>query len=129
MNWHTTDPETPRIEMMTVQLEEVKRLITHETSSHARLAFILLDNPAEVLMHRKVEGLLFHNPFYEKIVKRWEDILQHTDDPEAVRQLDEVKGKVVSKTKRAKLERTFAAKIEFLEQHAQGAEETSRLPK
>jgi hypothetical protein len=43
---------------MTIQLEEAKALIERNSAAHGRLAFILLDNAAEVLMLRNVEALL-----------------------------------------------------------------------
>ena len=44
-----------RLEMMAVQLEEASAFLARGTVSHARLAFILLDNAAEVIMRRGIE--------------------------------------------------------------------------
>ncbi|HKR58693.1 MAG TPA: hypothetical protein VJS64_03080 [Pyrinomonadaceae bacterium] len=114
MGWQSIRPDLPRIELMTVQLEESMILIERDTMAHARLAFILLDNAAEVLMFRNIEGLLFYNPMFEQILKRWEEILQHANDTEARQHHDEVKTKIISKTKRAKLEYSFDVKVDFL---------------
>lgn len=99
---------------MAVQLQEAKDLLQRETAVHARLAFILLDNAAEVMMFRNIEGLMAYNSMNERMLKRWEEIIQNTDDPEAQAQHDEIKAKVISKTKRAKLERSFDTKVDFL---------------
>ena len=88
---------------MTVQLEEAKALIERNTAAHARLAFILLDNAAEVLMFRNVEVLLSSNPILEGIVRQWDEILEESDDPEARRQRDEVAADVVSRARRKKI--------------------------
>lgn len=114
MSWRTRRPDTPRIELMAIQLQEAKDLLDRDTATHARLAFILLDNAAEVMMFRNIESLLFYNPMYEHLVERWEETLLHTDDAEAQAQHDEIKAKVISKTKRTKLERSFDAKVNFL---------------
>ena len=44
-----------RLEMTAVQLDEARNLLDRGTVSHARLAFILLDNAAEVIMRRNAE--------------------------------------------------------------------------
>jgi len=105
-----------RLEMMTVQLEEAKALIERDTVIHARLAFILLDNAAEVLMRRSVEVLLSGNRRLEEILRQWEEILEHTDNPEARCHRDEVKQDVVPRGRRAELARLFPAKVDFLEE-------------
>ncbi|GAA2522958.1 hypothetical protein [Pilimelia columellifera] len=57
---------------------------------------------------------MFHNPMYERLLKRWQEVLPHIDDPEARRQHDRVKALIVSRTKRSKLERYFDAKVDYL---------------
>jgi hypothetical protein len=114
MGWRSMRPDLGRVELMTVQLEEAKMFIEHNTMAHARLAFILLDNAAEVLMYRNIEGLLFYNPMLQQVLRRWEEILRYTDDTEARLQHDEVQARVISKTRRNKLERSFDGKVDFL---------------
>ena len=80
-----------------MQLEEAKALIAHETLPHARLAFILLDNAAEILMFRNIEVLLAPNPTYERILKRWDEILKERDDPQACIERDRIARQVVPK--------------------------------
>ena len=45
-----------RLEMMAVQLDEASAFLARKTVSHARLAFILLDNAAEVIMRRDIRS-------------------------------------------------------------------------
>lgn len=114
MTWWSIRPDVPRVELMTVQLQEAEDLLRRGTTAHARLAFILLDNAAEVMMFRNIEALLFHNPLNERLVALWEEILQSTDSSEAQAHHDAIKQEVVSKTKRARLERSFDAKVDYL---------------
>src|SRR6266496_4702074 len=105
------------LEMMTVQLEEAKGFIERDTVVHARLAFILLDNAAEVLMRRNVETILSGNRMLEGILSQWKEILTQTDDPEARRHHDEVEQKVISKRKRIQLANLFPVKVNFIREH------------
>ena len=80
-----------RLEIMAVQLDEAKAFLVRGTVSHARLAFILLDNAAEVIMRRNVEARLTHNAIMERVLRKWKEILQqHPGDAEARRNHDEV---------------------------------------
>jgi hypothetical protein len=104
-----------RREMMAIQLDEARSYLVRGTVVHARLAFILLDNAAEVIMRRNVEVALSGNMFWENILERWQEILD--EDPgnaEAIRQHDEVKSQVVSKRTRKALAAGFDAKVGFL---------------
>lgn len=112
--WWPVRPSLPRVEFMQAQLEEAKDLLQRDSVAHDRLAFILLDNAAEVMMFRNVEALLFSNPLYERLLKQWEAAIEAADTPEARSHRDEIKAKVISKTKRAKIERSFDAKADFL---------------
>lgn len=82
---------------------------------HARLAFILLDNAAEVIMRRNIEAMLSCNTFWENIRDRWQEILaEHPDNAEASRRHDEAKSKVVSKRTRQAMADKFGAKVDFI---------------
>ena len=65
-----------RLEMMAVQLDEAGAFLARGTVSHARLAFILLDNAAEVIMRRNVEVLLAGNTLMERVLRQWKEILE-----------------------------------------------------
>lgn len=104
-----------RLEMTAVQLDEARNLLDRGTVSHARLAFILLDNAAEVIMRRNAEVELDGNMFLERIRDRWEEIL--ADDPgnaEARRHLDEVQDEIVPERVRRELSRNFDASVDFI---------------
>lgn len=104
-----------RREMMAVQLDEARSYLSRGTVVHARLAFILLDNAAEVIMRRNIEAALSNNMFWENILDRWQEILaEHPGNAEASRQRDEVKSKVVSKRTRKALAAGFDAKVDFI---------------
>lgn len=68
-----------RLEMTAVQLDEARGFLARGTVSHDRLAFILLDNAAEVIMRRNIEVELSGNMLMERIRDRWKEIL--ADDP------------------------------------------------
>lgn len=106
-----------RLEMMAVQLDEAKAFIERGTVNHARLAFILLDNAAEVMMRRNIAVLLMHNRTMEQVLKRWKEILaQHPDNAEARRHHDEVEQEVVPKATRKRLANYFDPKVDFLQE-------------
>ncbi len=118
MGWRSmrTD-DVERLESITVQLEEAKRLIEQGTATHARLAFLLLDNAAEVLMFRNVECLLITARWNEQILRRYDELLELTDEPDIRQDREEVASRVVSKKKRGKLRNYFNAKADFLVEH------------
>lgn len=57
-------PATTRLELTVVQLEEAKRFIQADRVPYLRLALILLDNAAEVLIHRKIQDEIQHSEMY-----------------------------------------------------------------
>jgi hypothetical protein len=119
-----------RLEIMAVQLDEAKAFLARGTASHARLAFILLDNAAEVIMRRNVEVRLVYNPFMEGVLMKWKEILrQHPDDARARRNHDEVATKVVTRAARRDLARSFDAKVDFIKDHGDVQETESRVLK
>jgi hypothetical protein len=119
-----------RLETMAVQLDEAKAFLARGTASHARLAFILLDNAAEVIMRRNVEVQLTYNPFMEAVLMKWKEILkQHPDDAEARRNHDEVATKFVTRGARKDLARSFDAKVDFIKDHGDIQETESRVLK
>lgn len=115
MGWRSlrTD-DIARREVIVVQLEEAKRFIEHDTSAHARLAFLLLDNAAEVLMFRNIECLLSWNYRDERLLRHYDELLELTGKPEIRSGRDEIASRIVPKSKRRELERNFNAKADFL---------------
>jgi hypothetical protein len=105
-----------RLQAMTVQLEQAKSLIQQNTATHGRLAFMLLDNAAEILMFRNVEVLLAPNYFNEQLLRQFDELLDQRDDPELRRQREQTASEYVSKTKRKALSRYFDVKADFLQE-------------
>ena len=104
-----------RLEMMAVQLNEVSAFLVRESVSYARLAFILLDNAAEVIMRRNIEARLTHNKTMERVLRQWKEILERDPaDAEARRHRDEVAREVVPRSARKELARSFDAKVDFI---------------
>lgn len=105
-----------RLEMTAVQLDEARNLLGRGTVSHARLAFILLDNAAEVIMRRNAEVALAGNMFLERIRDRWDEILAgDPGDAEARRQRDAVHAEIVPERARRELSRSFDASVDFIQ--------------
>ena len=101
--------------MMAVQLDEASAFLARGSVSHARLAFILLDNAAEVIMRRNVEARLGGNVLMERVLRQWKEILEpNPADAEARRHHDEVARKVVPRAARKELARSFDAKVDFI---------------
>jgi hypothetical protein len=101
--------------MMAVQLDEAREFLARDTVAHDRLAFILLDNAAEVIMRRYIEVKLSPNMFWERLRDRWKEILaKDPGNAEARRQLDEVNREIVSKRARKSLTDKFDAKVDFI---------------
>jgi hypothetical protein len=119
-----------RLEIMAVQLDEAKAFLARGTVSHARLAFILLDNAAEVIMRRNVEVRLTHNTTMERVLKKWKEILQqHPGDAEARRHHDKVAREVVPRAARKELAWSFDAKVDFIRDRGDLQETESRVLK
>ena len=56
--------------IVTEQLEECKQLILHGGVPQLRMAMLLADNVAGVLMPRRVEDLFVYSGWYENMPKR-----------------------------------------------------------
>lgn len=104
-----------RWEMMAVQLDEARGFLARGTVTYARLAFILLDNAAEVIMRRNLEREMAHNSRLEQIRDAWKELVAESpDNAEAKRQLREAQSEVVSKRTRKALADGFDPKVDFI---------------
>lgn len=113
-----------RQEMMAVQLDEARVFLARGTVAHARLAFILLDNAAEVIMRRNIEAELAGNRFLEHIQDRWREILaEDSGNAEARRRHDEMESEIVSRRARKVLADKFDPKVDFIRDRG-GIQET-----
>lgn len=122
-----------RYEQTVVQLEEAKRLIQIGTVPHLRLALLLLDNLAELLIFRAVKNELQYAEMYERmlqshestrdgavtlgLIKEWEEHLAH------------LKKRVLSKRERRRLEKDFNAKVDFVVKSGKLAQPVGRVLK
>ena len=104
-----------RQELMTVQLDEARDFLARGTVAHARLAFILLDNAAKVIMRRNIEAALTGNRLLEHIRDRSGEILtENPGNAEARRQHDKVESEIVSRSARKVLADKFDPKVDFI---------------
>jgi hypothetical protein len=130
MRWRANyNGDVGHLEMMVVQLEEVRSLLERDTANHARLALILLDNAAENLMFHAIETALMFNPQSERILRQWDEIVAQTNSPSAIRERDRVYATYIPKGKRRQLEYKFDAKIDFLQERDQIESTTARVLK
>jgi hypothetical protein len=103
-----------RFEVLATQLREAKRLMLSDSSPHLRVAYILFDNAAEVIMHRSIYPELIVNSFYETLLRRWDEIVEDNPTPEAFEKREEVLRLVIPARKIKEIDRDFAAKANFL---------------
>ncbi len=103
-----------RFDVLASQLREVKRLLRRGSAAQLRVAYILLDNAAEVIMHRSLYPELINNEFQATLLKRWEEAIEGTDNPEVLAHYEAAKGLVITAKKLNKIENDFAEKANFL---------------
>src|SRR5262245_28919843 len=99
------------------QIEESKALILRGSSAHLRMALILLDNAAELLMHRAVEGILFRNILDERLLLTFRNAVAegYEDGAAHVRELEE---RVISNSRKQQVRLKFPAKLKLLVERA-----------
>jgi hypothetical protein len=79
---------------------------------HLRLGLMMIDSAAELMMYRETDYLLLRGAKYEEWLKHAEEALaQGFGDQQYI---DELRGKLFSKTQRRKIERDFNAKCDLL---------------
>lgn len=97
--------------IVTEQLEECKQLILHGGVPQLRMATLLADNVAEVLMHRRIEDLLVYSGWYENMLKR---VLSYPKDPEREGLISKFKAEIIPEPRKKKIRRFFDEKVKFL---------------
>ncbi|MHA6762678.1 hypothetical protein [Streptacidiphilus sp. PAMC 29251] len=104
-----------RLELLVVQLEETKRLIEVDRVPQLRLAFILLDNAAEVILHRSTESALFFQATEEGLLTRLKEMEAAGHSNDWMReQMESLEKSIVPKRRLKEIERNFDAKVEFM---------------
>jgi hypothetical protein len=106
-----------RLELTVVQLEEAKRFIQSDRIPHLRLALLLLDNTAEVLMHRVIQDELMRSESYARMAASLRS--DPYEDDEKGRLLSQLEPKIVPDKRKRSLERYFDEKADFLSQERQ----------
>src|SRR5262245_51522403 len=99
-----------RFDVLASQMREAKRLLQDGSAAQLRVAYILLDNAAEVIMHRSIYPELINNNFYSTLLKRWKEIIEGTNAPEALKHYEEVKARVIPEKTLDKIESDFSEK-------------------
>jgi hypothetical protein len=102
-----------RLEETVVQLEEAKRFILTGTTPYLRLALLLLDNAAEVLMHRTAADELERAATYAGMLKVFDE-LPVSSDPKRVAFRESLSVHTISDKRRALIGRFFEEKTKFL---------------
>ncbi len=117
-----------RLERLVVHVEEAVRLGTAEHEASVRLGLILIDSAAELLMHRETEYVVaWSASLYDGWLETAEQLFEITGEGEA--ELAELRAKVISKTRRKKIDREFDMKCDFLVEQGTLAEPHARALK
>lgn len=95
-----------------VHVEEAIRFGMAKDEPHLRLGLMMIDSAAELMMYRETDYLLRWGAEYEKWLKRAEEALARGFGDQ--KYIDELRGKVFSKTQRNKIEKDFNAKCDLL---------------
>jgi hypothetical protein len=99
-----------QLELIVVQLSECKRLLELDTAPHLRIALLLVDNVAELVMAKKISNLMYENHHYGQVLTM-EDAHPGLWEADKVA---EAKTLYLSEKAQRNLERWFDAKIELL---------------
>jgi hypothetical protein len=102
------------LELSVVQLEETKRFIQTGKVPYLRLALLLLDNAAEILMHRVIRDELTYSEWYDRMATLVRTS-RHEDD-ERYCLLSEYERRTIPKKRAKGLDRDFNQKVDFLSQ-------------
>ena len=104
-----------RLELLVVQIDEAKRMIEVDRIPQLRLAYILLDNAAEVILHRSTKGMLDHKQFLSTLLTQWKSFEAAGFSGDSFRaQIDSLEKEVLSKREIKEIERNFDAKVAFM---------------
>jgi hypothetical protein len=93
------------------QIREAGRLLGLKSAPHARMALLLLDNAAEILMHRTVVNDLQHDDTWLRIIQSAKDSLPAN---EAAAFIQQSRYKPIPPKHRKEIVRHFIPKVDFL---------------
>lgn len=97
------------------QLNEAVRLISIGSVAHMRMALLLLDNAAEVLIARTARDELRHDETWGRIYKRAADVMPPAEHKKYVEEYGS--RRVLTKKQRREVEMNFDAKVSYLVEH------------
>lgn len=101
-----------RIRFIVEQIEQSRKLIIHDELPYLRMAFVLLDNAAEILMHRKASDELSFN----SALRRMRESVKDTVDTKEAKRLQEKieLPSIVNRKRERMINRYFDEKTKFL---------------
>ena len=99
-----------------MHVEEANALSERQDVASQRLALLLFDSAAELLLHREVEHRLEMNEWLRGIVRAYEQHEEHGVplDEDAAARKAELGAQVLSRTRTRRIRKTFDAKLDFL---------------
>lgn len=105
-----------RLVRLVVHVEEALRVAQDPSDAHQRLALLLLDSAAELMLHRECEALLSweRSDWSHLQALRQQEARMGRLPPGLKAEQRRLESKVTSNTRRDKIERTIDAKAEFV---------------
>jgi hypothetical protein len=106
-----------RLERLVVHVEEALRIAQNADEAHLRVALVLLDSAAELLMHRECSELLHEESFEFGQLQALESSQRYFEKyrgAEYEAYAEKLRAKVTSKARRREIDRDFNAKAKFL---------------
>jgi hypothetical protein len=116
-----------RLERLTVQLAEAKRLAARGYVAHSRLALLLLDNAAETMLYHESHWILQLEAWRSKALARLQEVRESLEapPPDLLDEIAELEAAVLSPKRIKEIEERFDAKVNLLVQrNVEGVSET-----
>src|SRR5262245_20336269 len=105
-----------RVARLVVHVEHALRLASSDDEHELRLALVLLDSAAELILHRESEYQLGWQRYPEGMLRSLQAIVDAGKaTPEVKAQMAKLRAQIVPKKERRRIEREFIAKAEYLE--------------
>ncbi|MGE0877327.1 MAG: hypothetical protein AB7L13_01640 [Acidimicrobiia bacterium] len=107
------------LEEVVVGVDEAIRMLGQDSAPHDRLALIILDNAAEVMLARRIRQLTIFNDINRRMLSEIEDRLAEgfLATPEIAKLRERLTREVVSQTQLRKMDASFHKKLDFLVKH------------
>lgn len=109
-----------RLILIVEQLEECKRLILDGGLSQLRMALLLLDNAAEIMMYRQMKSEFAVSRMYENTLKSLETLQRHDMETKRREELNQrikdLQERMVPLREKRQIARYFDEKVKFLTQ-------------